>query len=62
MSSVRGLPHRSPVSPMLLDSEEGAPLTADAVLSTLEYSGERGDDPAGYFFPDSETLTASASD
>jgi hypothetical protein len=35
----------------------------DNTLSLLDETNEmQGDDPAGYFFPDAETLTASASD
>jgi hypothetical protein len=62
-SGSRWHPRRDSISPAVVDSldfGDVAPLTADTVLSTLEYSGERGDDPAAYFFPDSETL-ASAS-
>jgi hypothetical protein len=61
-SGARAHPSRASTSLPLLDSDEASPLSADAVLSTLEYFSERGDDPAVYFFPDSEALTASAPD
>src|SRR5450432_1524713 len=54
VSSPRG--HTRPEAPSvaLLDADENTLLTADALFSTLEVFGDRSDDPAGLFFPDSD--------
>jgi len=42
-----------------LDGEEGA-ISAERILVVLEETSDSpGDDPAGYFFPDSEAVAAS---
>src|SRR5277367_1679525 len=46
----------------ILDIDDNA-STTDGVLSLIDGANEtQGDDPAGYFFPDSEALMASATD
>src|SRR5208283_1100187 len=58
----RAHPLRDSSSFAALDFDDGASST-DGMLSLIDGTNEtQGDDPAEYFFPDSESLTASASD
>jgi hypothetical protein len=62
VSSLGGRPRPEAPPVALLEAEESTLLTTDALFSTLDIFGDRIDDPAGLFFPDSDTMMASASD